>query len=83
MIENTLYSRKVGIEYIEYKNYKLQNLHDINQIYEDIFSKNEKSDDFKIVGKILTKKDIQNLSAEKWPLITCRPYSKRWSLCIF
>ena len=69
-IENTLYSRKVGIEYIEYKNYKLQNLHDINQIYEDIISKNEKSEDFKIVGKILTKKDIQNLPTEKWPLIT-------------
>ena len=69
-IENTLYNRKVGIDYIEYKNYKLQNLHDINQIYEDIISKNEKSEDFKIVGKILTKKDIQNLPTEKWPLIT-------------
>ena len=69
-IDATLYNRKAGIEYIEYKNYKLQNLHDINQIYEDVVSKNEKSDEFKIVGKILKKKDIQNLSPEKWPLIT-------------
>ena len=36
-IENTIYNRKVGIDYIEYKNYKLQNLHDINQIYEGQF----------------------------------------------
>lgn len=69
-IDTTLYNRKAGIEYIEYKNYKLQNLHDINQIYEDVITDDEKSNEFKIVGKILTKKDIQNLSTEKWPLIT-------------
>ena len=69
-IDNTLYIRKVGIEYIQYKNYKLQNVHDINQIYEDLVSKSIKSDEFEIVGKIYTKKDIQNLSIEKWPLIT-------------
>lgn len=69
-INLTLYSRKVGIEYIEYKNYKLQNLHDINHIYEDLMSKKEKSDDFKIVGKLLKIKDIQNLPVHMWPKIT-------------
>ena len=69
-IDHTLYSRKVGIEYIEYNNYKLQNLHDINHIYEDLMSKKEKSDDFKIVGKLLKIKDIQNLQVNMWPKIT-------------
>ena len=69
-IDLTLYSRKVGIEYIEYNNYKLQNLHDINHIYEDLMSKKEKSDDFKIVGKLLKIKDIQNLPVHMWPTIT-------------
>ena len=69
-IDLTLYNRKVGIEYIEYNNYKLQNLHDINHIYEELKSKKEKNDDFKIVGKLLTKKDIQNLPINMWPMIT-------------
>lgn len=69
-IDLTLYSRKVGIEYIEYNNYKLQNLHDINHIYEDLMAKKEKSDDFKIVGKLLKIKDIQNLPVNMWPKIT-------------
>jgi diadenosine tetraphosphate (Ap4A) HIT family hydrolase len=38
-IDLTLYNRKAGIEYIEYNNYKLQNLHDINHIYEDLILK--------------------------------------------
>ena len=38
-IESVLYNRKAGIEYIEYNNYKLQNIHDINHIYEDLISK--------------------------------------------
>ena len=69
-IDLTLYSRKVGIEYIEYNNYKLQNLHDINHIYEDLMAKKEKSDDFKIVGKLLKIKDMQNLPVHMWPKIT-------------
>jgi len=68
-IDITLYNRKAGIEYIEYKNYKLQNLHDINHIYEELISK-EKNEEFKIVGKLLKVKDIQNLSVQKWPSIT-------------
>ena len=69
-IDLTLYNRKAGIEYIEYNNYKLQNLHDINHIYEDLVSKEEKNEGFKIVGKLLKKNDIQNLPVLNWPLIT-------------
>ena len=69
-IDLTLYNRKAGIEYIEYNNYKLQNLHDINHIYEDLISNKEKSEEFKIIGKILKIENIQNLSAQMWPLIT-------------
>ena len=42
-INLTLYNRKAGIEYIEYNNYKLQNIHDISHIYEDLVSKKEKN----------------------------------------
>lgn len=69
-IDLTLYNRKAGIEYIEYNNYKLQNLHDINHIYEDLVLKEEKNEEFKIVGKLLKKNDIQNLPVQNWPLIT-------------
>ena len=65
-INKVLYNRKAGIKYIEYNNYKLENFHDINQIYED--GKNNK--DIKIVGEIFNLKDIQNLPPEKWPLVT-------------
>tara|TARA_E500000178_G_C16931215_1_gene711787 strand:+ start:74 stop:988 length:915 start_codon:yes stop_codon:yes gene_type:complete len=75
-IDFTLYSRKAGIEYIEYKNYKLQNLHDINHIYEDLISKKENNDEFKIVGKLLKKKDIQNLPTESWPKVTLNHINK-------
>jgi len=69
-IDLTLYNRKAGIEYIEYNNYKLQNLHDINHIYDDLISKKEISDEFKIVGKLFKIKDIQNLPVQNWPFIT-------------
>ena len=54
-----MYNRKVGIEYIEYKNYKLQNIHDISHIYNNLITKKEKSNDFKIVGKLLKLKEIK------------------------
>ena len=69
-IDKTLYSRKAGIDYIEYKNHKLQNIHDINHIYEDLILNKENNNEFKIVGKILKKKDIQNLQVNEWPLVT-------------
>ena len=75
-IDTTLYSRKAGIKYIEFNNYKLQNIHDINHIYEEMKSKKNNKSDFKIVGKLLKKKDIQNLPASKWPLITLEHIKK-------
>ena len=41
-INLTLYNRKAGIEYIEHNNYKLQNIHDISHIYDDIISQKKK-----------------------------------------
>ena len=75
-IDLTLYNRKAGIDYIEYNNYKLQNIHDINHIYDDLISKKEKSDEFKIIGKILKIKDIQNFPPEKWPSVTLNHIKK-------
>ena len=69
-IDQTLYNRKAGIEYIEYNNYKLQNIHDINHIYENLVSKKDNDNEFKIVGKLFKIKDIQNLKVKNWPLIT-------------
>ena len=69
-IDLTLYNRKAGIEYIEYNNYKLLNLHDINHIYEDLISQKENNNEFKIVGKLFKLKDIQNLSVKLWPSVT-------------
>ena len=50
-INQVLYNRKAGIKYIEYNNYKLENLHDINQIYETLKDE-KKSEKIKIIGKI-------------------------------
>ena len=65
-INEVLYNRKAGIEHIEYNNYKLENIHDINQIYESQI-KEKNNQNIKIVGKILNLKDIQNLSVKEWP----------------
>ena len=67
-INDTLYERKVGIEYVKYKGYKLENIHDINQFFED--KENLSSEDTKIFGKILNIKEIQDLSVNLWPKIT-------------
>ena len=75
-INKTLYNRKAGIEYVEYNNYKLQNIHDINHIYEELVSKKEKSNKFKIVGKLFTIKDLKNLSINKWPSVTLNHIKK-------
>ncbi len=75
-INSVLYKRKVGIEYIEYKNYKLQNIHDINQIYDDLASKDVSNKDFKIIGKLLDIKDIQNLPVMEWPFVTFNHINK-------
>ena len=69
-INKTLHDRKSGIKYIQYKNYKLENIHDINHFLDtkNINSKNDS--DFKIFGKILKLNDIKNLNEKKWPGIT-------------
>lgn len=67
-INTTLHERKAGIEYIQYKDYKLENIHDINQFLED--KNNLKDEDIKVVGQILSIKEIQDLSVNKWPEIT-------------
>tara|TARA_B100000780_G_C21049943_1_gene421616 strand:- start:262 stop:1167 length:906 start_codon:yes stop_codon:yes gene_type:complete len=67
-INETLYERKTGIEYIKYKNYKLENLHDINQLFED--KEFLENNEFEIIGKILDIKKIKNLSEKEWPKST-------------
>ncbi len=73
-INKVLYNRKAGIKYIEFNNYKLENLHDINQIYENQIKKNDQK--IKIVGKIYNLKDIQNLSVKGWPQNTLEHINK-------
>jgi len=71
-IDRTLYNRKAGIKYIVFNNYKLENIHDINQIIET--EKDLKK--YKIVGKLLKIKNIQDLSPSKWPFNTLKHISK-------
>ena len=75
-INLVLYNRKAGIEYIEYNNYKLQNFHDINHIYEDVVSNKDKAKEFKIVGNLFKIADIKNLQVDKWPLVTLKHIKK-------
>ena len=67
-IDKTLYDRKAGIKFIKFKNYKLENVHDINQFMES--SKNDKNIDFKIEGEILKADDIKDLPSKEWPKVT-------------
>jgi len=64
-INKTLYDRKAGIKYIKFKNYKLENLHDINQFMLD--SKKDKNIKFEVEGNILDLEDIKDLSQMNWP----------------
>ncbi len=73
-INQTLYSRKAGIDSVEYNNYKLQNAHDINHFFENRKDYNEK--DIKINGKILNLEDIKNLNQKNWPFITLNHIKK-------
>ncbi len=71
-IDKVLFNRKAGVKYVKFGKYKLENIHDINQIYEtqEIVKK------YKIIGKILKLKNLQNLSPEKWPFNTLKHISK-------
>ena len=67
-IDKVLYKRKVGIDYIKFGKYKLENIHDINQFLD--YAKNKDNKDYEIVGQLSDIKDIKNLDIKKWPLIT-------------
>ena len=73
-IEKVLYKRKVGIKYIKFGNYKLENIHDINQFMDDLDA--QKNNDFKIEGKLFKLNDIKNLDEKKWPSITLKHINK-------
>ena len=63
-INNTLNKRKAGIKYIKYKKFKLENIHDINQIM-DSPGKNS----YKTIGKLLSHDKIKNnFNLSQWPL---------------
>ena len=70
-INKVLYKRKVGINFVEYNKYKLENIHDINQILD---SENKKN--YKINGKISKINNIKNLPTNKWPFITLNHIKK-------
>ena len=72
-INQTLFNRKAGIRSIKFKNYKLENLHDINQLYQEAKSNRE---EYEIEGKLLEIKDIRNLEYKNWPKITFNHISK-------
>lgn len=74
-INDTLYDRKAGIKHILYNNYKLENIHDINQIYESI-DKGNKNSEIKVIGNIYDLKDIKNLDHNSWPFITLKHIMK-------
>ena len=67
-INQVIYNRKAGIKFVEYNNYKLENIHDINQIFES--QKKNKNDKIKIFGRLQKLSDIQNLAVKNWPLNT-------------
>ena len=73
-VENILYKRKVGIKHIKFGNYKLENIHDINQFIESKEYKLNK--DYEIDGKIFKLNDVKNLEVKKWPLITLNHIKK-------
>jgi diadenosine tetraphosphate (Ap4A) HIT family hydrolase len=76
-INRVLFKRKLGIKYVEFKGYKLENVHDINHFFE-IEEKNSKTEkkDYKINGEIYSISDIQNLNFNKWPGITLNHINK-------
>ena len=74
-INAVLYERKAGINFVMFDNYKLENIHDINQIFEHA-KKDKDSKKIKIDGKLLELKDIKNLPSKEWPLITLNHINK-------
>ena len=73
-IENVIYKRKVGINFIKFGKYKLENIHDINQFMD--FNNNLPNLNYEIDGKLFKISDIKNLDVTKWPLITLNHINK-------
>jgi len=73
-IEKVLQKRKVGINYVKYRNHKFFNIHDIDQFINDPLSIENK--DYEINGKILKLNDIRNLNFDEWPRITLNHINK-------
>ena len=73
-IENVLIKRKAGINYIEFGNYKLENIHDVNQFMDS--SEHKVDIDYKINGNLLKLNDIKNLDVNKWPFATLHHIKK-------
>tara|TARA_Y100001970_G_scaffold292038_1_gene431645 strand:- start:1835 stop:2752 length:918 start_codon:yes stop_codon:yes gene_type:complete len=74
-INSVLYERKAGINFVMFENYKLENPHDINEIFEHA-KKDINSKKIKIDGKLLELNDIKNLPLDGWPLITLEHINK-------
>ena len=53
----------------------MENIHDINHIYESIETEGSSSE-VTVVGKIYELNDIKNLDEKKWPLVTLDHISK-------
>ena len=70
-IDKTLNNRKAGIKSILFQNYKLENIHDINQFMEE----NEEKD-YEVEGKLLEFNDLKNLKEEEWPQVTLSHITK-------
>lgn len=75
-INDTLENRKAGINHIYYNNYKLENKHDIETILNIVKNNKSEKKKLKISGKILKKKDIQNLNYKNWPLVASKHVRK-------
>ncbi len=72
-INKSLFMRKAGIKSITFNGHKLQNIHDINQLYDEALKDNRT---YNIDGKLLKINDIQNLDHNSWPKITFDHISK-------
>ena len=73
-INKVLFKRKIGIEYIKFGKYKLENVHDINQFMDDKSISDKQ--DYEVKGNVLDLRDLKNLDFNKWPIITLNHIKK-------
>ncbi len=79
-IEKSLFNRKAGIKSITLDGHKLQNIHDINQLYHEATKDNK---NYQIEGELLKLNGIQNLHHKEWPMITFKHISKGGHYVLF